>query len=125
MEPKDLFRRHLPSSLVEEPTGKIENTFAYCECEKRLASAPFESLCLADFDGMEALDEVIVLPFQPPACRHNDRRADRAESPVLEVLAECVGFGRVAGNLPRSLPMVKLGLRDKTPAVGSKSLNSS
>jgi len=51
--------------------------------------------------------------------RVNDRRADEAESPVLEVLAKCLGFGRSRWNLPRRLPMVKLGPpADKTPAIG-------
>src|SRR5467141_1641967 len=40
---------------------------------------------------------------------------------MLEILAECLGLRRSCWNLPRSLPVVQLGLpADKTPAVGVK-----
>src|SRR5713226_8779929 len=74
-----------------------------------------------DLPITETIDEVIVYHSNRLHVRINDRRADEAESPVLEVLAECVGFGRSRWNLPRSLPVVKLGPpADKTPAVGVK-----
>src|SRR5216683_4135131 len=74
-----------------------------------------------DLPITETIDEVIVYHSNRLHVRIDDRGADEAESPVLEVLAECVGFGRSRWNLPRSLPVVKLGPpADKTPAVGVK-----
>src|SRR2546427_8087991 len=94
MEPKDLFRRQLPSALVEEPTLQNRNTFAYCECETGLHQPRLIKLCLADFAVSKALDEVIVYHSDRLHVGIDDRRTDEAESPVLEVLAKCVGFGR-------------------------------
>src|ERR1700688_4452014 len=76
-------------------------------------------LILPDLPITETIDEVIVYHSNRLHVRINDRRADEAESPVLEVLAECVGFGRSRRNLPDRLQSVKLAPpADKTPAVG-------
>src|SRR5712692_11422466 len=73
-------------------------------------------LILPDLPIAETIDQVIVYHSNRLHVCINDRRADEAESPVLEVLAECVGFGRSRWNLPRSLPVVTLGPpADKTP----------
>src|SRR3984893_9633475 len=78
-------------------------------------------LILPDLAITETIDEVIVYHSNRLHVRINDRRADEAESPVLEVLAECVGFGRSRRNLSYRLPSVNLGPpADKTPAVGVK-----
>src|SRR5882672_5922751 len=75
----------------------------------------------SDLPIAETIDDVIVHHSNRLHVRIDDRRADEAESPVLEVFAECVGFGRSRWNLPRSLPLVSLGPpADKTPAVGVK-----
>src|SRR5258708_17873161 len=67
----------------------------------------------------ETIDDVIVPHSNRLHVRINDRRANEAESPELEVLAECVGFGRSRWNLPLSLPVVGLGsAAHETPAVG-------
>src|ERR1700688_3836428 len=76
-------------------------------------------LILPDLPVTETIDEVIVYHSNRLHVRINDRRADEAESPVLEVLAECVGFGRSRRNLSHRLQSVKLAPpADKTPAVG-------
>src|ERR1700730_19348370 len=78
----------------------------------------FSLLVLPDLPITETIDEVIVYHSNRLHVRIDDRRADEAESPVLEVPAECIGFGRSRRNLPRSLPAVKLGPSpDKTPAI--------
>src|SRR5438034_10404668 len=70
----------------------------------------------------DAVVNANVMEGDPPERHHlpiRESQDDEAESPALEVLAECVGFGRSRWNLPRSLPVVKLGPpADKTPAVG-------
>src|SRR5258706_6448459 len=74
---------------------------------------------LPDLPIAKTSDEVIVHHSNRLHVRINDRRANEAESPELEVLAECVGFGRSRWNLSRSLPVVRLGsAADETPAVG-------
>src|SRR6266446_1172112 len=76
---------------------------------------------LPDLPITETIGEVIVYHSNRLHVRINDRRADEAESPMLEILAECLGLRRSRWNLPRSLPVVQLGLpADKTPAVGVK-----
>src|SRR5882672_9658206 len=91
-----------------------------CTFSLRGKSSP---LILSDLPITETLDEVIVHHSNRLHVRIDDRRADEAESPVLEVLAECVGFGRSRRNLSYRLPSVKLGPpADKTPAVGVKVL---
>jgi hypothetical protein len=50
-------------------------------------------LTLPDLPITKTIDEVIVYHSNRLHVRINDRRADEAEPPVLEVLAECVGFG--------------------------------
>src|SRR5882762_4761575 len=78
-------------------------------------------LILTDLPITETIDEVIVYHSNRLHVRINDRRADEAESPMLEILAECLGLRRSRWNLPRSPPVVQLGLpADKTPAVGVK-----
>ena len=58
------------------------------------------------------------------SCLHvriRDRRADEAESPQLEILAECHGFGRSPWNLSRSFAAVEFGLpADEPLAVAVK-----
>src|SRR6267154_5347367 len=82
-------------------------------------SRPGILLLLPDLPIAETIDDVIVHHSNRLHVRINDRRADEAESPELEVLAERVGFGRSRWNLPRSLPVIELGPpADKTPAVG-------
>src|SRR5216683_2144928 len=72
-----------------------------------------------DLPITETIDEVIVYHSNRLHVRINDRGANETESPVLEVLAECLGLLRSRWNLPRSLPVVKLGPSlDKTPAIG-------
>src|SRR5258708_103072 len=76
-------------------------------------------LLLPDLPIAKTMDDVIVHHSNRLHVRINDRRADEAESPVLQVFAECVGFGRSRWYLPRSLPVIELGPpADKTPAVG-------
>src|SRR5258707_15836805 len=76
-------------------------------------------LILPDLPITKTIDEVIVHHSNRLHVRINDSRADEAKSAVLEVLAECFRFGRSRRNLPRSLPVVKLGPSlDKTPAIG-------
>src|SRR5260221_1602367 len=48
----------------------------------------------SDLPIPETIDDVIVHHSNRLHVRINDRRADEAESPELEVLAECVGFGK-------------------------------
>jgi len=49
---------------------------------------------------------------------HN-RRTNETQSAMLEVLAECIGFGRSRRNLPRGFPPVQLWPSvNETPAVG-------
>src|SRR5260221_13213531 len=82
-------------------------------------SRPGILLLLPDLPIAETIDDVIVYHSNRLHVRINDRRADEAESPQLEVLAECVGFGRSRWNPPLSLPVVELGpAADETPAVG-------
>ena len=91
-----------------------------CSFSLRGKSSP---LILSDLPITKTIDEVIVHHSDRLHVRINDRRADEAKSPVLEVLAECVGFGRSRRNLSYRLPSVKLGPSlDKTPAVGVKVL---
>src|SRR5258708_35614574 len=64
-------------------------------------------------------EELIVSHSNRLYVRISRCRAHKAESPALEVLAECLGFGRSRWNLPDRLPSVKLGPSlDKTPAIG-------
>src|SRR2546422_7477550 len=74
-----------------------------------------------DLPVTKPMDELIVYHSGRLHVRINDRRADEAESPMLEILAEGVGFRRSRWNLPRSLPVVELGPpADKAPTVGVK-----
>jgi hypothetical protein len=76
---------------------------------------------MKDLSVTEAIDEVIVHHSNRLHECINDRRADKAESPVFEILAECLGFGRSRGNLSRSSPAVEFGpSADEPPAVGVK-----
>src|SRR5258705_512911 len=70
-------------------------------------SRPGILLLLPDLPIAETIDDVIVHHSNRLHVRINDRRANEAESPEPEVLAECVGFGRSRWNLPRSLPVVR------------------
>src|SRR5258706_3811103 len=82
-------------------------------------SRPGILLLLPDLPIPETIDDVIVHHSNRLHVRITDCRPNEAESPELEVLAECVGFGRSRWNLPRSLPVVRLGPpADKAPAVG-------
>src|SRR6266850_3844841 len=82
-------------------------------------SGPGIPLLLPDLPIAETIDDVIVHHSNRLHVRIDDRRANEAESPELEVLAECVGFGRSRWNLPCSLPVVRLGsAADETPTVG-------
>src|ERR1700737_1095022 len=74
-----------------------------------------------DLPITETIDEVIVHHSDGLHVRISDRRADEAESPVLEILAECLGFGRSRRNLARSFPAVELGpSADEMPTVRVK-----
>src|SRR5258708_8286852 len=76
---------------------------------------------LLDLAITKTIDEVIVYHSNRLHVRINDRRAYETESALLEVFAECIGFGRGRRNLPRRLPAVKLRPPvDKTPAIGVK-----
>src|SRR5258708_35357854 len=76
---------------------------------------------LLDLAITKAIDQVIVYHSNRLHVRINDRRAYETESALLEVFAECIGFGRGRGNLPRRLPPVELRPpTDKTPAIGVK-----
>src|ERR1700758_5227030 len=76
-----------------------------------------------DLPITKTIDEVIVYHTNRLHVRVNDRWANEAESPVLEILAECLGFGRSRGNLSRSFPAVEFGPpADEPPAVGVKLL---
>src|SRR5882672_10523501 len=84
-------------------------------------SRPGILLLLPDLPIPEAIDDVIVHHSNRLHVRISDCRADEAESPELEVLAECLGFGRSRRNLPRCFPLVELRPpADKAPAVGVK-----
>src|SRR5260370_27157361 len=49
------------------------------------------------------------------------RWPDEAESSLLQILAQCLGFGGNRWNLLRSFPSAKFGLpADEPPAVGVK-----
>src|SRR6202171_5709429 len=83
------------------------------------------SICIGnlceDFLIAEATDEVIVHQSSRLHVRIRDRRAYKAESPLLEILAQCLGFGGSRWNLSRSLPAAEFGLpADEPPAVGVK-----
>src|SRR5712675_2043647 len=52
----------------------------------------------------EATDEVIVHQSSRLHVRIRDCWPDEAESPQLEILAQCLGFGGSRWNLSRSLP---------------------
>src|SRR5258708_35055369 len=76
---------------------------------------------LVDLPITVTIDEVIVHHSDGLHVRISDRRADEAESAVLEILAECLGFGRSRGNLASSSPAVELGpSADEMPTVGVK-----
>ena len=62
-----------------------------------LTAVPFDQSGCGDFPISEAADEVIVHHADGLHVRVNDGRTDEAESAVLEILAERVGFGEVAG----------------------------
>src|SRR5882762_4713175 len=69
----------------------------------------------------EATDEVIVHQSSRLHVRIRDCWPDEAESPQLEILAQCLGFGGSRWNLSRSLPAAEFGLpADEPPAVGVK-----
>src|SRR6266567_6978117 len=82
------------------------------------------SICIGqpqDFLIAEATDEVIVHQSSRLHVRIRDRRADKAESPLLEILAQCLGFGGARWNLSRSFPSAEFGFpADEPPAVGVK-----
>jgi len=48
---------------------------------------------LLDLAITKTIDEVIVYHSNRLHVRINDRRAYETESPLFEVLAECIGFG--------------------------------
>src|ERR1700704_553214 len=74
-----------------------------------------------DFPITETLNEMIVHQSSSLHVRIDDRRADETESPPLEILAECLGFGRSRRDLCRSFPAIEFGLpADEPPAVGIK-----
>src|SRR4029077_7218154 len=74
-----------------------------------------------DLTITETIDQVIVYDSGRLHVRIDDRRADEAESAVLEVFAECLGFGRSRRNLADSFPAVQLRLpTHEPPAVGIK-----
>jgi len=74
-----------------------------------------------DFPITKTIDEVIIHQPSRLHIRIRNRRADEAESSLLEILAECFGFGRSGWNLSRSFPAVEFGLpADELPAVGIK-----
>src|SRR6201982_627545 len=74
-----------------------------------------------DFVIAEATDEVIVHQSSRLHVRIRDRRADKAESPLLEILAQCLGFGGSRWNLSRNFPAAAFGLpADEPPAIGVK-----
>src|SRR5260221_14708581 len=74
-----------------------------------------------EFPIAEANDEVIVHQSSRLHVRICDCWANEAESPLLEILAQCLGFGRSRWNLSRSLPAADFGLPvDERPAVGVK-----
>src|SRR5579864_1180669 len=76
---------------------------------------------LPDLPITKTIDEMIVHQSSRLQVRIRDRRPNEAESPLLEILAECVRFGRSRRNLSRSFPAVLFGLSaDETPAVGVK-----
>src|SRR5260370_1477642 len=64
-----------------------------------------------DFLIAEASNEVIVHQSSRLHVRRRDRRADKAESPLLEILAQCLGFGGSRWNLSRSFPAAEFPLR--------------
>jgi hypothetical protein len=55
------------------------------------------------------IDEALLgAPFPLTVRAQSAEDLNEAESPVLEVLAKCLGFGRNRWYLPRSLPVVEL-----------------
>ncbi len=69
----------------------------------------------------KTVEKVIVHHADRLHIRINDGRTDEAESPVLEILTQHVGFERGRRNLPHCLPPVELGSSiHETPAVGVK-----
>src|SRR5262249_57026659 len=67
----------------------------------------------------ETVHEVVVDHADRLHVGVDDRRADEAEAPALQVLAERVGFRGGRRNLPRLLPTVHPGApADELPAVG-------
>src|ERR1700752_3108501 len=90
-------------------------------CPKIVPAAAIErcSNLTQDLSITEAVDEVVVHHSNRLHECIDDRRSDETESPVLEILAECLGFRRSRGDLSRSLPAVEFGLpADEPPAVG-------
>ena len=76
---------------------------------------------LQEFLIAEASDEVIVYQARRLHVRVRDRWPDEAESPLLEILAECFGFGRSCRDLSGSFPAAEFGLSvNEPPAVGVK-----
>src|SRR5712671_1236981 len=69
----------------------------------------------------EATDEVIVHQSSRLHVRICDCWPDETKSPLLEILAQCLGFGGGRWNLSRGLPAAEFGLpADEPPAVGVK-----
>src|ERR1700730_12835953 len=74
-----------------------------------------------EFPIAEATDEVIVHQSSRLHIRIRDCWPDEAESPLLEILAQCLGFGGSRWNLLRSFPTAEFGLpANEPPAVGVK-----
>src|SRR5579863_9940682 len=90
-----------------------------------LSCSPSNSICSGnltqEFLITEATDEVIVHQSSGLHVRIRDCWPDEGESPVLEILAQCLGFGGSRWNLSRNFPAAEFGLpADEAPAVGVK-----
>src|SRR6185369_4747072 len=76
------------------------------------------ALLLPDLSMSETTNEVVVHHAGGLHVRVNDRRADEAESSVLEVLAERIGLRRSCRNLSHRLPTIELWLTvDEAPTI--------
>ena len=74
---------------------------------------------LPDLPITETIDEVIVYHSNRLHVGIHDRRTNKTEPAMLEVLAERIGLDRSRGNLSHDLPPVKLWLSvNETPAIG-------
>jgi hypothetical protein len=110
-----LLELHLPTKKVRLRSTPFDD-FLSLRWEQRSVSVRIRDLRVT-----ETIDDVVIYHPDRLHVRIHNCRSDETESPVFEILAECLGFVGTRRYLPRRLPAVEFGLSaDEPPAVRIK-----